>query len=118
MRILFWLIVLPLLALIGLFAAHNAGTTSIVLWPPDRQVTVPVYAAVLAPFLLGIALALAFGALFRLPGRLAAWQAERRIAALEARTRDLGKALLDAEIDAAPTPEAARDAARRLTRSG
>lgn len=70
LRILFWLLTVPLLALAGAFAASNTGPVVLRLWPLPLEWQVPVFVAVLGAFLLGIALtAFAFW-LASVPGRL------------------------------------------------
>jgi uncharacterized integral membrane protein len=59
MRVLFWIAGLLLTAAVVSFALSNRQTVAIALWPlTDWNVglTLPVYLAVLAPFVLGLAL--------------------------------------------------------------
>ena len=83
MKLLFWLLVAFVAAVLALFAASNRGAVSLGLWPLPFVLTLPLYLTVLAALLLGV-----------LAGALGAWiagrntrremrQRGRRIAALE-----------------------------------
>lgn len=114
MRILFLLIAIPLLAVIGAFAAANTTETTVNFWPLPITVSAPVYALVLGPFFLGLILALIGTGLASVPVRISRWRHERRERALETETRRLKQALAEARTDAAETPESARTEARHL----
>lgn len=63
MKIISWLIGLPLAAIIVLFALSNRQAVSIGLWPFEEGVMLPVYLAVLLSLLAGFFVgALSFGA--------------------------------------------------------
>lgn len=120
LRILFWLLTIPLLALAGAFAASNTGPVALRLWPLPVEWQVPVFVAVLGAFLLGIALtAFAFW-LGGVPGRLARRRLARHERALEEETARLRHELAvknQPPLTAVPGPE--DDAqARRLIAAG
>jgi putative membrane protein len=84
MRILFWIFVLVVAAVLALFAVSNRAGVSLSLWPLPFLVEAPLYLIALGGALLGF-----------LAGELAAWLAasrqrrelRRHIAALEAELR-------------------------------
>lgn len=114
MPILFWLIAIPVFAVCGAFAAVNPEPVALKLWPFEGSVSVPLYAAVLGPFFMGLLLAAGFTWLAHIPGRLARWRQGRRERALEEETARLKRALAEAELRAAGSPGTGREAARRL----
>lgn len=84
MKILFWIIVLPILALVGAFAAVNHDTVTLRLWPLPYEAVMPIYGAVLGAFVLGFAVAGLWVWLAALPARIA----RRRLARHERRLED------------------------------
>ncbi len=83
MKLLFWIVVILVAAVLALFAASNRETVSLALWPLSFVVELPLYLALLAFLLIGFVI-----------GALTAWfagrrrrresrQRRRRIAALE-----------------------------------
>lgn len=58
----YWIGVLIIAAVVGLFAASNAGTVTLAFWPLPYLANAPLYLAVLVSLLFGIAI-----------GALAAW---------------------------------------------
>ncbi len=99
LRLLFWLFVLLLAAVLALFAASNRAVVTLALWPLPDVLAAPLYLAVLLALLIGF-----------VGGAFAAWiggsrrrrearRRRRRIAALE---REL--AVAQAALPAAEPP--------------
>lgn len=95
MRILFWLITIPFLALAGAFAAANHEALTLKLWPFPLEVQVPVYVAVIGAFLLGLAVAALWFWAAGLGDRLATRRLMRHERALEQETERLKRELSD-----------------------
>ncbi|MDH3241219.1 MAG: LapA family protein [Alphaproteobacteria bacterium] len=89
LRILFWILTIPLLALAGAFAASNTGPVALRLWPFPVEWKLPIFVAVLGAFLLGIALTALCFWIGSLPGRLARHRLARHERALEEETTRL-----------------------------
>jgi uncharacterized integral membrane protein len=104
MRLLFWILGLPLLVLVALFAVANREPVAINLWPFASGFDMPLYAALGVALYAGIAL-----------GALVAWlaggrnrsrrrAAVRRAAALERENETLKSRLGSTEEARTPTP--------------
>lgn len=110
MRILFWIIVLPLLLIAAFFAIANRETVTLDLWPLFGQVAMPLFVALLGFLYLGFV----FGALVAWWGgrnaRARARNAARRVEALQREVAEL-TARLDARP---PTPPVATPPAERV----
>ncbi len=119
-RILFWLFTIPFLALAGAFAAANHQPLTLRLWPFPLQAQVPIYAAVLGAFFLGLLVAALWFWTAGLGGRLARRRSARHQRALEQETTRLKRQL--AEKNHAPPAAAAAGhddtRARRLIAAG
>ena len=120
MRILFWLLTIPFLALAGAFAASNHGPLVLKLWPFPFEAEVPVYAAVLGAFLLGIALTALWFKVTGLPGRLQRRRLARHERVLEEETARLKHELAAKSQPPVPAIPAQPDddRARRLIAAG
>lgn len=94
-RILFWLITIPFLALAGAFAAANHEALTLKFWPFPLEVQVPVYVAVIGAFLLGLAVAALWFWAAGLGDRLAKRRLMRHERALEQETERLKRELSD-----------------------
>jgi uncharacterized integral membrane protein len=105
-RILFWLLILPFLTLVGAFAASNPEVLTLKLWPFPFQRQVPVYAAVLSAFLLGIVVAALWVWTVGLGDRLARRRVARHERALERETVRLTREL----AEKSRTPHSTTDA--------
>jgi len=121
LRILFWILTIPLLALAGAFAASNTGPVVLRLWPLPLQWEMPVFIPVLGAFLLGIGITALCFWIASLPGRLARRRLARHEQALEEETIRLRHELAVKNQppihSAVPTPD--EDArARRLIAAG
>jgi uncharacterized integral membrane protein len=119
-RILFWLFTIPFLALAGAFAAANHEPLTLKLWPFSIEAQVPVYAAVLGAFFLGLLVAALWFWTAGLGDRLARRRLARHERALEQETTRLKREL--AEKDRAPLPASAAGddgtRARRIIAAG
>lgn len=73
MKLLFWLVGLPLAAVTVLFALSNRQAVTLALWPLDEALVIPVYLAALLPALTGFLLGLLMAG-----GRKLGEQAETR----------------------------------------
>ena len=127
MRLLFWLLAIPCLALGGAFAAVNVAPLTLCIWPLPFEVTVPIYGAVLGAFFSGCALSALYYWVSGVPGWFARRRGQKRERALEAETQRLQTRLSKIEqtgheppgdpgFDLAPTPQPSR--IRRLLASG
>ena len=83
MRILSWLIGLPLAVVIVVFALSNRQDAQLNLWPFDDGLSLPAYLTVLAPLFLGLLTGLALAGVGTLKARAAARGHRRRAAAFE-----------------------------------
>ncbi|HLN22365.1 MAG TPA: lipopolysaccharide assembly protein LapA domain-containing protein [Patescibacteria group bacterium] len=83
MRLLTWLIGLPVGVVVVIFALSNRQTTALGLWPFADGVAVPVYVAVLAPLLAGLLLGLLLTGFSGLRRRAALRFHTHRVRALE-----------------------------------
>jgi hypothetical protein len=126
-RLLFWLLAIPCLALGGAFAAVNVAPLTLRIWPLPFEVTVPIYGAVLGAFFSGCALSALYYWVSGVPGWFARRRGQKRERALEAETQRLQTRLSKIEqtgheppgdpgFDLAPTPQPSR--IRRLLASG
>ena len=121
MRILFWLFTLPFLALAGAFAAANHEPLILKLWPfPIEAPPVPVYAAILGAFMLGLMVAALWFWAAGLGDRLARRRLARHEHALEQETARLKRELAEKSPTPGATPAAQQDdtRARRLIAAG
>ncbi len=107
MKLLFWIVGLPLLLVAGFFAVANRETVAVSLWPFAESLQMPLFLAIATPFYLGFALGalIAWGASGG--ARTRAREAARRATALQ-RENDALKARVDGlEGRAAPAPSPA-----------
>jgi uncharacterized integral membrane protein len=102
MRLLTWLIGLPLGVVVVIFALSNRQTTALGLWPFADGVAVPVYLAVLAPLLAGLLLGLLLAGLAVLRARTTARFQSHRVRALEREVETLRAA---SAVPSATPPE-------------
>jgi lipopolysaccharide assembly protein A len=83
MRILAWLIGLPLAVLVTVFAVANRAEIRFELWPLPFTVDLPGYLAVLGPLALGLAFGFTLGAASGLKARLRSGEQRRRAESLQ-----------------------------------
>ena len=117
MRLLFWLIAIPVLAFAGAFAAANPDSLTLKLWPLPFELVVPVYVAVLGAFFLGFVIAALWFWAKALPLRLARRRLARHERELEDETRRLRGELETAQRGAADSASDA-ETRRRLIAAG
>ncbi len=86
MKMLRWLILIPVAAVIISFAITNREAVSLGLWPLGFILVVPLYAVALLPLGLGLLLGAAFGA-----GRR--WSLSSRLKKSEAKAATVGREL-------------------------
>ena len=108
MRLLFWLVVLLLAAVLGLFAASNRAVVTLGLWPLPGLVAAPLYLAILMALLTGFVTGAGAAWLGGHRRRQVSRRRRRRIAALERELTATQAALPAAEPPMAP-PLAARN---------
>ena len=111
MKLLFWIVGLPLLLMAGFFAVANRETVTVSLWPLAESLQMPLFLAIAAPFYLGFALGalLAWGASGRARSR--AREAARRVATLQ-RENDTLKGQVEA-LQASKSPAVPATAPQR-----
>ncbi len=100
MKALFWIVALPVLALVGAFAAANHGPVALTLWPFPYEIELPVYGAVLGAFALGFALAALWVGAANLPARIARRRLARHERKLEEEVATLRARLEEARAEA------------------
>jgi uncharacterized integral membrane protein len=101
MRLIFWIIAIPVLALAGAFAAVNQTPVTLKLWPFPFELELPVSAAVLGAFIIGAGLTWAYAWFSTLGPRLARYRLERHDRKLAAENARLEEALAEAQRQAA-----------------
>lgn len=79
MRLLAWIIGLPLAALVTVFAVANRAEIRFDLWPLPFGVDLPAYLAVLVPLALGLATGFLLGWASGLKARLRAGSLKRQL---------------------------------------
>ncbi len=120
MRILFWLFTIPFLALAGAFAAANHEPLKLKLWPFPFEAEVPIYAAILGAFFLGLMVAALWFWTMSLGDRLARRRLARNERALEQETSRLKRELAEKDRVPLPAPQNGDDPsrARRVIAAG
>ena len=106
MKLVFWIVVALIAAVLALFAISNRAAVALGLWPLPLELDLPVYLAILGALLIGF-----------IAGVLAAWLAGRR---RENRRRGRRIAALERELAAreAALPEARETMPARLAARG
>ncbi len=102
MKLLFWIVGLPLLLVAGFFAVANRETVAVSLWPFADSLQMPLFLAIATPFYLGFALGalIAWGASGR--ARTRAREAARRTSTLQRENDALKARVEELEGRAAP----------------
>lgn len=83
MKVLSWLVGLPLAVIVLLFALSNRHGVTVGLWPFEDGIDLPVYLIVLLPLLVGFLAGALLAGLKGLKHRRALRQQARRVADLE-----------------------------------
>lgn len=110
MKILFWIIALPILALVGAFAAVNHAPVTLRLWPLPYEMVIPVYGAVLGAFVLGFFIAGLWVWIAALPARIGRHRHARHEKKLEEEVTELREELEKTKAEA----ERARERERQM----
>ncbi len=104
MRIAFWIIALPIIAIAMAFAVSNADNAVFGLWPLPYRLELPLYAAVSGALFLGLLAGLIYGWLTSLRLRRRAHAETKRADHLETEIADLRRKLAVAESAARVLP--------------
>jgi len=102
MKVLFWIVGVPLLLLAGLFAINNRELVTVSLWPLADPIEVRLFVAIVAPLYAGVLIGAAAAWWSGRHARSRAREQSRRAASLE---RD--NAALKARLAALEAPSAA-----------
>ncbi len=114
MKLLFWIIALPLVLLAGLFAISNREPVAIELWPVGGEISMPLFLALALSLYVGFVLGIAVAWLSGSRTRRRARAAERRAGALarenEILTQRMGPSGgFSPSLSAPPLPQAGGD---------
>jgi uncharacterized integral membrane protein len=104
MKLLFWIIALPIVAIAMAFAVSNHETVTISLWPLAYRIEVPLYFAVTGALFLGFIAGLASGWVGSLRTRRRARTETRRAEKLTTENTELRQKLAQAENAARALP--------------
>lgn len=102
MRIFSGIFGLIILALIISFALSNREETSVLLWPLQGELILPVWCVGLAPLAFGILFGGVWGGLISLPHRMRAKRLHKELGALNDTISELQKAAVVKHASAAP----------------
>lgn len=103
MKIVSWLVGLPLAVIVMSFALSNRQGAAVGLWPFEDGIDLPVYLIVLAPLLIGFLVGAAFAGLKGLKYRRIARRQTKRAADLERQLAEVRSPTSPAEL-ALPPP--------------
>ena len=92
MKLVFWIVVVPVATVLALFAVSNRAAVTLGLWPLPFELDLPLYLAILFALLAGF-----------ISGAMSAWIAGRR-RRLENRVRGRRIAALERELAAKEAP--------------
>ncbi len=112
MKLLFWILGIPLIVAFVAFATSNRGRVTLDLWPFPFAIEPPAYAAILGATLIGFVAGAAYAWISAAKKRRRARGGRRRSKFLERENEDLRKHLAAAEVQRRGAAEAS--AARRL----
>jgi putative membrane protein len=105
MKLIFWIVGVPLLLLAVVFAVANREAVSVSLWPFSDTIELPLYLAIVLPLYVGVLLGAVVAWLSGYRARARARSDARRAAALERENVDL-KLKLEAALSARRPPAA------------
>lgn len=106
MKILFWIIALPIIAFAMAFAVSNHESVTISLWPFAYRLDIPLYIAVTGGLFFGFLAGLIYGWIGSLTFRHRAHSTAKQLAKLQGETEELRRKLTQAESAAHPLPTA------------
>jgi putative membrane protein len=123
MRVLFWVIALPIIAIAMAFAVANHDSVTISLWPLAYRIEIPLYIAVTGALFLGFLVGIIYGWLGSLRVRHRARNEAKRAEKLSTENADLRQKLALAEnatrtLPAAISPTYPSEAALRHIAGG
>ena len=104
MRVVFWIIALPIVAIAMAFAVSNHDTVTISLWPLAYRLDIPLYIAVTGALFVGFIVGLLYGWIGSLCARHRARSEAKQVAKLQAENDELRRKLAVAENAAHPLP--------------
>ena len=104
MRIIFWIIALPIIAFAMAFAMSNHEGVTISLWPFAYRLEIPLYIAVTGGLFFGFLAGLIYGWIGSLTFRRRAHSAAKQVTKLQAETEELRRKLAQAESVTHPLP--------------
>jgi putative membrane protein len=109
MKLVFWIVGVPLLLLAVVFAVANREAVSVSLWPFSDTIELPLYLAIVLPLYVGVLLGAFVAWLSGHRTRARARSEARRATALERENVDL-KLKLEAALSARRAPAATAEA--------
>lgn len=89
MRVLAWLVGLPIAAIVVLFAVSNRELMSVGLWPFTDGIEAPAYVVGLIPLAIGLLLGAGFAAIGTMRARLRHRAERRKVRAMERNLAEL-----------------------------
>ena len=97
MKIVFWIIALPIIAFAMAFAVSNHESVAISLWPFAYRLEIPLYIAVTGGLFFGFLAGLIYGWIGSLTFRRRAHNAAKQVVKLQTETDELRRKLAQAE---------------------
>lgn len=97
MKVVFWIIALPIVAIAMAFAVSNHEIVTISLWPLVYRIDVPLYIAVTGALFLGFLAGLIYGWIGSLRARHRGRVEAKQVAKLQTETEELRRKLALAE---------------------
>lgn len=79
MRILYWIISIPIAVLIAVFAVSNRASVSISLWPLPYEIDMPLFMPIMAALLIGLGIGFSWEWLLQGKHRRAARQMDHEL---------------------------------------
>ena len=104
MKVLFWIIALPIIGFAMAFAVSNHESVAISLWPFAYRLEIPLYIAVTGGLFFGFLAGVIYGWIGSLTLRHRAHGAAKQVAKLQAETEELRHKLARAEAATHPLP--------------
>jgi uncharacterized integral membrane protein len=104
MRVVFWIVALPVVAVAMAFAVSNHESVAIGLWPLAYRLEAPLYIVVTGALFLGFVVGLLYGWIGSLRARRRARVEAKHVSRLENETEELRRKLALAENAAHPLP--------------